>query len=288
MATNQPDALFQPFKLGDIELAVQNEAWLPTEPALRTRGVDERRPLEASMLGEQIAHETGKITNKRVISTPEGMKVEVSFECTGKTLGVPFLSYKPWLFNDRAVAMPTPLEDPASLPSETVSQAMKFGWVWKIPLTNRYGNGYVYSSELDRGFDILELTPNDKLSKNEIEAAKLMRQAVYNPQSQTKFEWPPAFVVVRSYLDQLVRNQGLAPARTTAIAAALDAAPNFVNSALCASNAAFASATSCWVAIVLIPLLNIFIASKSPIFYRFCCISATKVLQYSHHNNGEL
>ena len=66
---------------------------------------------------------------------------------TGKTLGVPFLSYKPWLFNDRAVAMPTPLEDPASLPSETVSQAMKFGWVWKIPLTNRYGNGYVYSSD---------------------------------------------------------------------------------------------------------------------------------------------
>ena len=87
-----------------------------------------------------------------------------------------------------------------------------------------YWNGYVYSSELDRGFDILELTPNDKLSKNEIEAAKLMRQAVYNPQSQTTFEWPPAFVVVRSYLDQLVRNQGLAPARTTAIAAALDAA----------------------------------------------------------------
>ena len=66
---------------------------------------------------------------------------------TGKTLGVPFQSYKPWLFNDRAVAMPTPLEDPNSLPSETVSQAMKYGWTWKIPLTNRYGNGYVYSSD---------------------------------------------------------------------------------------------------------------------------------------------
>ena len=36
--------------------------------------------------------------------------------------------------------------------------------------------------------------------------------------------WPPAFVVVRSYLDQLVRGNGLAADRTSAISAALDAA----------------------------------------------------------------
>jgi len=36
--------------------------------------------------------------------------------------------------------------------------------------------------------------------------------------------WPPAFVVVRSYLDQLVRGQGLSAARTSAIDAALTAA----------------------------------------------------------------
>jgi hypothetical protein len=46
----------------------------------------------------------------------------------------------------------------------------------------------------------------------------------YNPQSQPKLVWPPAFVVVRSYLDQLVRNNGLATDRTTAISTALDAA----------------------------------------------------------------
>ena len=33
----------------------------------------------------------------------------------------------------------------------------------------------IYSSELDRGFDILELQPSDQLSKNEIEAAKLVK-----------------------------------------------------------------------------------------------------------------
>ncbi len=46
----------------------------------------------------------------------------------------------------------------------------------------------------------------------------------YNPQSQPKLVWPAAFVVVRSYLDQLVRNNGLDASRTTAISAALDAA----------------------------------------------------------------
>jgi hypothetical protein len=41
---------------------------------------------------------------------------------------------------------------------------------------------------------------------------------------QPKVEWPAAFPVVRSYLDQLVRNNGLSAERTTAIANALDAA----------------------------------------------------------------
>ena len=46
----------------------------------------------------------------------------------------------------------------------------------------------------------------------------------YNPQSQPKLVWPAAFPVVRSYLDQLVRNDGLASDRTAAIGKALDAA----------------------------------------------------------------
>jgi hypothetical protein len=87
-----------------------------------------------------------------------------------------------------------------------------------------YYNGRVYSSELARGFDILELTPSAKLSANEIAAAKLVRFDEYNPQSQPEIKFPPAFVVVRSYLDQLNRNAGLDPARTKAIDAALTAA----------------------------------------------------------------
>jgi hypothetical protein len=87
-----------------------------------------------------------------------------------------------------------------------------------------YYNGYIYSSELSRGLDILELLPSEHLSPNEIAAAKLVRMEQYNPQSQPHIEWPAAFPVVRSYLDQLVRNEGLPAARTTAIARSLDAA----------------------------------------------------------------
>src|SRR5262249_43998007 len=87
-----------------------------------------------------------------------------------------------------------------------------------------YWNGLVYSSELARGFDILELLPTDKLSANELAAAKLVHMNQYNPQSQPKIVWPAAFPVVRSYLDQLVRDKGLSAARTTSIANALNAA----------------------------------------------------------------
>ena len=62
----------------------------------------------------------------------------------GKALETPFVSFGENLFNDAAVALPTPLDGP--IMSQTISTALDHGWAWKIPLTNRYGNGYVYST----------------------------------------------------------------------------------------------------------------------------------------------
>jgi hypothetical protein len=82
----------------------------------------------------------------------ESISADLFVDCSGfagllidKSLKTPFVSFASNLFNDAAVAMPSPLD--GQIPSETVSTALKNGWAWKIPLTSRYGNGYVYSTQ---------------------------------------------------------------------------------------------------------------------------------------------
>ena len=92
--------------------------------------------------------------NIAALLSEDGTRIEADIfvDCTGfaallmqKSLGVNFESFKSNLFNDSAVVMPTPGED--SPRPETISTALSNGWCWKIPLTHRYGNGYVYSSD---------------------------------------------------------------------------------------------------------------------------------------------
>jgi hypothetical protein len=78
-------------------------------------------------------------------------------------------------------------------------------------------NGYMVSSEIARGLDILELVPSELLSRNEIDAAKLVHFDFLNVQEQPKLTWPASFVVARAYLDQLERSHGLAAARVSAV-----------------------------------------------------------------------
>jgi flavin-dependent dehydrogenase len=57
----------------------------------------------------------------------------------------PHRSFGSNLFNDSAVVAPTP-HGPGPIHACTRSTAKSAGWIWHIPLTNRIGNGYVYSS----------------------------------------------------------------------------------------------------------------------------------------------
>jgi hypothetical protein len=85
-------------------------------------------------------------------------------------------------------------------------------------------NGYVYGSEIARGLDILELTPTSRLSRNEIEAARLVRFDEFNPQTQPRKTWPATFVVARAYLDQLTRTGGIRSEIAARVANELDRA----------------------------------------------------------------
>ena len=80
------------------------------------------------------------------------LKGDLYVDCTGfaslligKALGTPFVSFKDNLFNNAAVAFGTP--HAGSITPKTISSALKYGWMWKIPLTQRYGYGYVYSTD---------------------------------------------------------------------------------------------------------------------------------------------
>lgn len=96
--------------------------------------------------------QTGGIASLR---TGDGAVVsgDLFIDCTGfrallfgEALTEPFKSYADTLFNDRAVVMPTSRHKTAAIESQTRATALSSGWVWRIPLTSRTGNGYVYSS----------------------------------------------------------------------------------------------------------------------------------------------
>lgn len=85
-------------------------------------------------------------------------------------------------------------------------------------------NGHIYGSEIARGLDVFELTPNEHLTQNEIDAAKAVRVSELNVQNQQKIVWPAKLVVAKAYLDQLERSQALPADQITAMRDAIQTA----------------------------------------------------------------
>ena len=71
-------------------------------------------------------------------------------DCTGfqrilmNKLGAKWISYKKYLKTNTAIVFPTP--DTDNYPTTVLAQAMDYGWMFRIPIWGRYGNGYVFDS----------------------------------------------------------------------------------------------------------------------------------------------
>ncbi len=85
-------------------------------------------------------------------------------------------------------------------------------------------NGAIYGSEIGRGLDVFQLTPSEHLSQNEIDAAKSVQMERFNPQLQTRIEWPATAAVARAYVDQLERGGEVAQTEIASLRAEIDAA----------------------------------------------------------------
>ena len=85
-------------------------------------------------------------------------------------------------------------------------------------------NGKVYSSEIARGLDILELTPTKFLTQNEIDAAKAVHVNELNVQSQERIVWPKTLAVAKAYVDQLERSKALSSGQINSVRKAIQKA----------------------------------------------------------------
>ena len=87
-----------------------------------------------------------------VLESGESVEGDFFIDCTGfarkfigKVYESEWVSHKKQLTVDSAMPFFLPIDSDA-IPAYTGSTAMKYGWMWKIPLQHRYGCGYVFDS----------------------------------------------------------------------------------------------------------------------------------------------
>jgi tryptophan halogenase len=92
----------------------------------------------------------------KYITTKKGeeIKSDFVFDCSGfKRLIIgglyksKWISYKEHLPMKKAIGFFMDLDDLDEIPPYTESIAMECGWVWKIPIQDRFGCGYVFDSD---------------------------------------------------------------------------------------------------------------------------------------------
>lgn len=100
---------------------------------------------------------TGNNIKALVLETGKSVNCDFIFDCSGfarlligKTFETEWMSYSDHLPLDTAVPFFIPHDNDVSPITDAI--AMKYGWIWRIPVEGRYGCGYVFdSSYIDEG-----------------------------------------------------------------------------------------------------------------------------------------
>jgi len=131
--------------------------------ALHFDAVRLARTLKAIAIERGIIHVEGIVEDftqdesgdVKTLTLKDGKEIPTDFvfDCSGfnkffpKKFQSEWVSYKDKLPVNSAIPFFLPMEEHA-IPPHTEAIAMKYGWIWKIPLQERYGCGYVFDSTL--------------------------------------------------------------------------------------------------------------------------------------------
>ncbi len=115
------------------------------------RYAEERGVVRVEGLVKTVTRKDNGFLESVVLSDGRSMAADFFIDCTGfralligQNLAVDYEDWSNFLPCDRAVAVKTSAVSP--IPPYTRSTAGKAGWLWNIPLQQRVGQGYVYSS----------------------------------------------------------------------------------------------------------------------------------------------
>ena len=152
------------------------------------RGVER---FEGKIIEVRRAGESGDV-EAVLLDNGTALEADLFVDCSGfrsllvgQTMGSVFDSWAHWLPCDRAIAVPCASAGP--LTPYTRATAREAGWLWRIPLQHRTGNGHVYASAFTHDetaervlFDQLDGQPLAEPNRLRFEAGKRRQQWVGN------------------------------------------------------------------------------------------------------------
>jgi tryptophan 7-halogenase len=102
---------------------------------------------------ETVERDSTGDVKKLILDNGQSVDSDFIFDCSGFKRFFPKLFDSEWVDLSQYLPVNAALPfflpmDPDSIPSVTESVAMDYGWMWKIPLQERYGCGYVFDETL--------------------------------------------------------------------------------------------------------------------------------------------